>query len=268
MLPLDPARVVQKGRVQPGKMFLVDTDAGRVISDEEIKHHVATQKPYREWLDENRLTLAMLPEAHEPVQGRAPTRCAALQQVFGYTEEDLQDDPRGRWRVGAEEPIGSMGVDTPLAVLSERPQLLFRYFKQQFAQVTNPPIDPIREETVMSLVSCVGGEGNLLEETPKQCRMLELPHPFLVERRHGAAAAQHPRRLPHLHAAHELSRRRVRDARAAGRRLRQALERLCKRGGRRHRRRRQPAHPERSRRRPTSTRRSRACWRRRRCTIT
>jgi glutamate synthase (NADPH/NADH) large chain len=177
VLPLDPARVVQKGRVQPGKMFLVDTDAGRVISDEEIKHHVATQKPYREWLDENRLTLAMLPEVHSPYKASAD-EVRRQQQVFGYTEEDLKLI-LAPMAVGAEEPTGSMGVDTPLAVLSERPQLLFRYFKQQFAQVTNPPIDPIREETVMSLVTCVGGEGNLLEETPKQCRMLELPHPFL-----------------------------------------------------------------------------------------
>ncbi|MGZ3443575.1 MAG: glutamate synthase central domain-containing protein, partial [Polyangia bacterium] len=177
VLPLDPARVVQKGRVQPGKMFLVDTDSGRVISDEEIKHHVATQKPYREWLEENRLTLSMLPEATSPYKA-TPAELRRQQQAFGYTEEDLKMI-LGPMAVGAEEPTGSMGVDTPLAVLSERPQLLFRYFKQQFAQVTNPPIDPIREETVMSLVSCVGGEGNLLEETPKQCRMLELPHPFL-----------------------------------------------------------------------------------------
>src|SRR6185369_12064717 len=109
----------------------------------------------------------------------SPDEVRRLQQAFGYTEEDLKTilAPMG---VGAEEPTGSMGVDTPLAVLSERPQLAFRYFKQQFAQVTNPPIDPIREETVMSLVSCVGGEGNLLEETAKQCRMLELPHPILT----------------------------------------------------------------------------------------
>src|SRR4051812_24738504 len=177
VLPLDPARIVQKGRVQPGKMFLVDTDAGRVISDEEIKHHVATQKPYREWLEENRLTLSMLPEATSPYKA-SPDELRRLQQAFGYTEEDLKMI-LAPMAAGAEEPTGSMGVDTPLAVLSDRPQLLFRYFKQQFAQVTNPPIDPIREETVMSLVSCVGGEGNLLEETPKQCRMLELPHPFL-----------------------------------------------------------------------------------------
>src|SRR5262249_46059880 len=102
-----------------------------------------------------------------------------MQQVFGYTQEDLKMI-LAPMAAGAEEPVGSMGTDAPIAVLSERPQLLFRYFKQQFAQVTNPPIDPIREEPVMSLASCGGGEGNLLEETPQQCRMLELEHPFLT----------------------------------------------------------------------------------------
>jgi glutamate synthase (NADPH/NADH) large chain len=177
VLPIDPSRVIQKGRVQPGKMFLVDTDAGRVIPDEEVKQQVSSQKPYREWLEENRITLSMLPEAVSPYRAN-DDEVRLLQQAFGYTEEDLKLTLTPM-ALGAEEPVGSMGVDTPLAVLSARPQLLFRYFKQQFAQVTNPPIDPIREETVMSLVSCVGGEGNLLEETARQCRMLELPHPFL-----------------------------------------------------------------------------------------
>jgi len=177
VLPLDPSRVIKKGRVQPGKMFLVDTDAGRLISDEEIKHQVATRRPYREWLEENRIEISSLPEAHSSYQ-LSRDEIAQLHQVFGYTQEDLKNilQPMA---AGAEEPVGSMGTDVAIAVLSDRPQLLFRYFKQQFAQVTNPPIDPIREETVMSLVSCVGGEGNLLEETPRQCRMLELPHPFL-----------------------------------------------------------------------------------------
>jgi glutamate synthase (NADPH/NADH) large chain len=178
VLPLEPSRVIQKGRVQPGKMFLVDTEEGRLISDEEIKHQVATRQPYREWLDENRLQLKQLPDAGSPYPV-VEAEVERLQQVFGYTDEDLKTTlvPMA---AGAEEPVGSMGVDTPLAVLSDRPQLLFRYWKQQFAQVTNPPIDPIREETVMSTVSCLGGEGNLLEETPRQCRMLELPHPFLT----------------------------------------------------------------------------------------
>jgi len=178
VLPLDPTRVVQKGRVQPGKMFLVDTAAGRIVSDEEIKHQVATRRPYRAWLDENRIDIGAIPQEKSPFVLTA-TDVQRLQQAFGYTEEDLKMilTPMAH---GGEEPVGSMGTDIPLAVLSDRPQLLFRYFKQQFAQVTNPPIDPIREETVMSLVSCVGGEGNLLEETPKQCRMLRLLHPILT----------------------------------------------------------------------------------------
>ncbi|HXU67784.1 MAG TPA: glutamate synthase large subunit, partial [Polyangia bacterium] len=226
VLPLDPARVVQKGRVQPGKMFLVDTDAGRVISDEEVKHHVATQKPYRVWLEENRLTLSMLPEAQSPYKS-SPDEVRRLQQAFGYTEEDLKTilAPMG---VGAEEPTGSMGVDTPLAVLSERPQLAFRYFKQQFAQVTNPPIDPIREETVMSLVSCVGGEGNLLEETPKQCRMLELPHPFVTN---DDMARLRRNVLGDFRTCTLRMSFPVADCATperAGRALRQAIDRLCK----------------------------------------
>ncbi|MGZ3453918.1 MAG: glutamate synthase large subunit, partial [Polyangiales bacterium] len=178
VLDLDPARVTQKGRVQPGKMFLVDTREGRIISDDEIKHQVATSRPYRAWLDENKIDLAELPAVKSPYALSAQ-EIHRLEQVFGYTEEDLKMI-LAPMAVGGEEPVGSMGVDIPLAVLSERPQLLFRYFKQQFAQVTNPPIDPIREEIVMSMVSCVGGEGNLLDETPKQCRMLQLPHPILT----------------------------------------------------------------------------------------
>jgi len=179
VLDFAPGRVVQKGRLQPGKMFLVDTEEGRIVSDEEIKHKVATRQPYAAWLAENKIDLASLPEAKglEPIQ---PGQLLRLQRAFGYTEEDLRAIlvPMA---VGGEEPVGSMGIDIPLAVLSEKPQLLFRYFKQHFAQVTNPPIDPIREEIVMSLASCVGGEGNLLEETPRQCRMVELPHPFLTD---------------------------------------------------------------------------------------
>jgi glutamate synthase (NADPH/NADH) large chain len=178
VLPVDPSKVVAKGRVQPGKMFLVDTAEGRVVSDEEIKHKVASERPYRAWLDENRIDLAAIREEKSPYVLRE-AEVAHLAQAFDYTEEDLKMI-LAPMASGGEEPVGSMGVDIPLACLSERPQLLYRYFKQQFAQVTNPPIDPIREETVMSLVSCVGGEGNLLETTPRQCRMLRLPHPILT----------------------------------------------------------------------------------------
>ncbi len=179
VLDIHASRVVQKGRLQPGKMFLVDTMAGRVVSDDEIKRKVATHRPYAAWVAENKIDLAQLDEAPS-LYATPPDELRTLQQAFGYTEEDIKAilTPMA---MGGEEPVGSMGIDIPLAVLSPKPQLLFRYFKQHFAQVTNPPIDPLREEIVMSLVSCVGGEGNLLEETPRQCRMLELPHPFLTQ---------------------------------------------------------------------------------------
>jgi len=178
VLDFEPNRVIQKGRLQPGKMFLVDTLEGRLVSDEEIKRKVATQNPYGAWLAENKIDLGSLPSAPN-LYSLQESDLPVLQHAFGYTEEDLRVI-LGPMAVGGEEPVGSMGIDIPLAVLSEKPQMLFRYFKQHFAQVTNPPIDPLREEIVMSLVSCVGGEGNLLEETPRQCRMLELPHPFLT----------------------------------------------------------------------------------------
>ena len=177
VLDFEPSRIIQKGRLQPGKMLLVDTLEGRIVSDEEIKNKVATRQPYAAWLAENKIVLAALPPA-PPLDPVPAAKLLVLQHAFSYTEEDLRMI-LGPMAVGGEEPVGSMGVDIPLAVLSEQPQLLFRYFKQHFAQVTNPPIDPLREEIVMSLVSCVGGEGNLLDESPRQCRMLELPHPFL-----------------------------------------------------------------------------------------
>ncbi|HEX9297322.1 MAG TPA: glutamate synthase large subunit [Polyangiaceae bacterium] len=179
VLDIEPSRIIQKGRLQPGKMFLVDTIERRVVSDPEIKKRVATQKPYAAWVAENKIDLSSLEDV--PSLYTIPyDELITLQQAFGYTEEDLRAI-LGPMAVAGEEPVGSMGIDIPLAVLSEKPQLLFRYFKQHFAQVTNPPIDPLREEIVMSLVSCVGGEGNLLDETPRQCRMLELPHPFLTQ---------------------------------------------------------------------------------------
>ncbi|AKT43632.1 glutamate synthase large subunit [Chondromyces crocatus] len=178
VLDIDPTRVKEKGRIKPGKMFLVDVEEGRIVSDEEIKNSVAAQRPYRRWLEANKIDLDQLPPADEP-----PVLSAAdaerLRLAFGYTQEDVRSMLTPMAATG-EEPIGSMGIDIPLAVLSDLPQLLYRYFKQHFAQVTNPPIDPIREEIVMSLVSCLGCEANLLEETPRHCRQLELPHPFLT----------------------------------------------------------------------------------------
>jgi glutamate synthase (NADPH/NADH) large chain len=177
VMDIDPSDVVEKGRLQPGKMFLVDTARGRVVGDDEIKRQVATRRPYAQWIAENKIELAQLPTVASlftlPNEERE-----RLQRAFGYTREDLRTI-LAPMATSGEEPVGSMGNDAALAVLSDKPVSLFRYFKQQFAQVTNPPIDPIREELVMSLVTCVGGEGNLLDETPRQCRLLELPHPIL-----------------------------------------------------------------------------------------
>ncbi len=170
--------VVEKGRLTPGKMLLVDVRRGRIVSDDEIKREVAARQPYQAWLDENKIELSALGSVSTLRTLTAEER-ERLQRAFGYSREELRAVLTPMAKSG-QEPTGSMGNDTPLAVLSDHPQLLFRYFKQQFAQVTNPPIDPIREELVMSLTSCVGGEGNLLAETPRQCRLLELPHPVLT----------------------------------------------------------------------------------------
>ena len=222
VLPLDPTRVVQKGRVQPGKMFLVDTAAGRIVSDEEIKHQVATRRPYRAWLDENRIDISTIQQEKSPFV-LTSAEVTRLEHIFGYTEEDLKMILAPMVH-GGEEPVGSMGIDIPLAVLSDRPQLLYRYFKQQFAQVTNPPIDPLREETVMSLVSCVGGEGNLLEETPRQCRMLRLLHPILSNDDVSRLRKNH---FPDFR-ARTLPMRFPRRGGDAGELLRRALDTLCK----------------------------------------
>jgi glutamate synthase (NADPH) large chain len=180
VLDIAPERIKTKGRLQPGKMFLVDTVEGRIVSDKEIKKRLASRQPYGEWLKENQITLNHLPE---PVRVHASDHDTILarQRAFGYTDEDLRMILEPMASAG-EEPVGSMGTDTPLACLSDRPQPLFNYFKQLFAQVTNPPIDPIREEMVMSLVSYIGTERNILKETPENCHTLKLPHPILTNR--------------------------------------------------------------------------------------
>ena len=170
-------KIVQKGRLQPGRMFLVDTAQGRIISDAEIKEGVAKANPYRQWLDQNMVELANLPDApHLP----EPDHTTVLQRetAFGYTFEDLRTLMVPMARDGVEA-VGSMGTDTPLAVLSDKPQLLYNYFKQLFAQVTNPPIDCIREEIVTSTETTIGAEGNLLSPTPESCRLIELKSPIL-----------------------------------------------------------------------------------------
>jgi glutamate synthase (ferredoxin) len=178
VLPVAPERVAIKGRLQPGRMFLVNMEEGRIISDEEIKNKIATELPYGEWLAQNRVKLAQLPEpphVHEPDHKTVLKR----QMAFGYTFEDQRIILGPTARDGVQ-PLGSMGTDTPLAVLSDRPQLLYNYFKQLFAQVTNPPIDPIREEIITSTETRVGSEANLLDPQPESCRIIELPHPLLT----------------------------------------------------------------------------------------
>src|SRR3984957_13097516 len=178
VLPVAPGNVKKKGRLQPGKMFLVDTVEGRIISDKELKQTLYSRQPYALWLKEHQVTLDQL--ADPPRQhgiDREIIHCR--QRDFGYTDEDLRMLLAPMAEKG-EEPIGSMGTDTPLACLSDKPQPLFHYFKQLFAQVTNPPIDPIREEMVMSLISYIGTERNILEETPQHCHTLKLPHPILT----------------------------------------------------------------------------------------
>ncbi len=180
VLPIDPENVRLKGRLQPGKMLLVDLEAGRIVSDEELKHSLAVRQPYAEWLQRNQVKLEELPEPPR-VRGSNHATILRRQRAFGYTAEDLRllMTPMA---TNGEEPVGSMGTDTPLACLSDKPQPLFHYFKQLFAQVTNPPIDPIREEMVMSLVSYIGTERNILDETPEHCHTLKLPHPILTNR--------------------------------------------------------------------------------------
>ena len=180
VLGVAPENVKMKGRLQPGKMFLVDTVEGRIISDREIKKRLAARQPYEQWLKENQITMDQLPEPSR-VHGSDSATLLCRQRAFGYTDEDLKMILEPMAAKG-EEPVGSMGTDTPLACLSDRPQPLFNYFKQLFAQVTNPPIDPIREEMVMSLISYIGTERNILDETPENCHTLKLPHPILTNR--------------------------------------------------------------------------------------
>ncbi|MDD5140871.1 MAG: glutamate synthase large subunit [Verrucomicrobiales bacterium] len=179
VLPIAPERIAVKGRLQPGRMFLIDTEQGRIIADEELKKKYSSAKPYQQWLDEHHVLLENLPE---PSQHTEPSHRKILQeqQAFGYTFEDL------RFIVGpmandGVQPLGSMGTDTPLAVLSQKPQLLYNYFKQLFAQVTNPPIDPIREEIVTSTETMVGSRGGLLNPQPESCSLIKLEQPILTD---------------------------------------------------------------------------------------
>jgi glutamate synthase domain-containing protein 2/glutamate synthase domain-containing protein 1/glutamate synthase domain-containing protein 3 len=180
VLPVKPEDVRYKGRLQPGRMLLADIAEGRIIPDEEIKERLWSRQPYAQWLKENQIKLDDLaepPRFHPSDQDSIITR----QRAFGYTEEEIRMLMLPM-AIDGQEPVGSMGTDTPLACLSDKPQPLFNYFKQLFAQVTNPAIDPIREELVMSLTSYIGTERNILAETPQNCHTLKLPHPILTNR--------------------------------------------------------------------------------------
>jgi glutamate synthase (ferredoxin) len=178
VLEIPPENILLKGRLQPGRMFFIDTEAGRIVADEEIKNAIAIQHPYRQWLDQHMIEIGKLPE---PPHLPDPSHATVLQrqQAFGYTFEDLRLLMVPMARDGVEA-VGSMGTDTPLAVLSDKPQTLFNYFKQLFAQVTNPPIDCIREEIVTSAETTIGSEKNLLDARPESAHLIELKSPILT----------------------------------------------------------------------------------------
>ncbi len=176
VLPIAPERVAKKGRLEPGRMFLVDMEQGRIIADEEIKNQIAAEHPYAEWIAEHMVELARLQDA--PVPAADPKTLLQRQMAFGYTFEELRLLVTPMARDGVEA-VGAMGADTPLAVLSDRPKLLYEYFQQLFAQVTNPPIDSIREEIVTSAETTIGAERNLLKPEPESCHLIELKTPIL-----------------------------------------------------------------------------------------
>ena len=177
-LPVDPTLIKEKGRLQPGKMFVVDMEQGRIISDDELKKKICSQKPYGDWLNKYKIRLEELPEPRVMFTHLEHDQIFKYQKAFGYSTEDL-DTIIAPMALDGKEPIGSMGSDVPLAILSDQPQHLSSYFKQLFAQVTNPPIDPIREKLVMSLATFVGNNGNLLIEDPLSCHTVALKHPVL-----------------------------------------------------------------------------------------
>ncbi|MDP3788981.1 MAG: glutamate synthase large subunit, partial [Candidatus Omnitrophota bacterium] len=178
VLNIEPERIEISGRLEPGKLFFIDTEKGRIINDDEIKDSISKRNPYGTWLERNLIGLADVKEPHVP--HKAFEKLSGLLKAFGYTREDLKFIIKPMAENGSE-PTGSMGNDTPHAILSNRPQILYNYFKQLFAQVTNPPIDPIREEMVMSLESYIGPQKNILEETPEHCHKLFVKEPILTD---------------------------------------------------------------------------------------
>jgi len=178
VLNLDESLVLRKGRLQPGKMLLIDTEKGMIITDDEIKHQIASRQPYGRWLENYKIRLSELGEPRLAFASLSDDSVFRYQQVFGYTREDI-DTIIKPMALDGKEPIGSMGTDVPLAILSDKPQHISSYFKQFFAQVTNPPIDPIRERLVMSLATFIGNNGNLLDEDKMHCHCVVLEHPIL-----------------------------------------------------------------------------------------
>jgi glutamate synthase domain-containing protein 2/glutamate synthase domain-containing protein 1/glutamate synthase domain-containing protein 3 len=180
VLSIPAEEVVKKERLQPGRMLVIDTEEGHIISDEEIKRSIATEHPYREWLDKNLVKFETVVKNPEPKQpDLAHEQIVHRQKVFGYTYEDLKINV-GPMAENMLQPVGSMGNDAPIAVLSNQPQLLYNYFKQLFAQVTNPPIDPIREELITSTEAILGSQGNILKPGPESCRQIELKTPVMT----------------------------------------------------------------------------------------
>lgn len=219
-LCVDQSTVVEKGRLQPGKIFIADLEQGRIISDDEVKAQVSSAQPYAQWLDENKIELDQLPVPTASIAQPPLAELRKIQKAFGYTNEDLNLILAGM--VGtSKEPLGAMGTDTPLAVLSHRPQQLSHYFKQLFAQVTNPPIDPIREELVMSLRGYIGKSLNLLEETAAHCHKVEIDQPVLTN--------EDLRKLQHIDNDHLQSKTLAITFKASGEpgALKKALDRVC-----------------------------------------
>ena len=220
VLDIAPENVQHKDRLQPGRMFLVDTAQQRIIADEELKEGMAARHPYRTWIDLHLKRQAQLPTVAEVSAVEPGDDLLTRQQCFGYTLEDLRI-LMAPMAINGQEAVGSMGTDTPLAVLSNKPQPLFNYFKQLFAQVTNPPIDPIREDLVMSAVTTIGAEHNLFDETPEHCGQLRLETPILTNAQLAQIAALNSgalraTRLPIRYPVH-----------TGGAGLRQALDSLC-----------------------------------------
>ena len=179
VLAVDEKTILRKGRLQPGKMFLIDMEHGKIITDDEIKHQIANRQPYGRWLENYKIRMEELPEPRVSFTSMSKESIYRYQKVFGYSREDIETIIKPM-ALDGKEPIGSMGTDVPLAVLSDRPQHISSYFKQFFAQVTNPPIDPIRERLVMSLATFIGNNGNILDEDKMHCHCVTLKQPILV----------------------------------------------------------------------------------------